>query len=167
MKKVSLVLVIGLGLVLMAGSVFAATTTAALTIGATVSSTAKLTLGVASIAFPNADPDTTPSIASTQNPVSVTASAKTTTSGAVTLTVVTGGDLTDAGTDTIAASNVTWGITGAGFVGGTMNKTTAQSAGSWTGSGSRPGTFSYNLANSWSYPTGSYAATATYTLTAP
>ena len=107
MKKVSLVSLIGLGLVLIAGSVFAASTTAPLTINATISSTAKLTLGTASIAFPNSDPDTTPSIGATQNPVSVTASAKTTTSGAVGLTVVTGGDLADAGTDTIAIGNVT------------------------------------------------------------
>ncbi|HUL31799.1 MAG TPA: hypothetical protein VLZ03_15225 [Thermodesulfobacteriota bacterium] len=167
MKKLTLVGIAVLGLFLVTGSVFAATTTAPLTISATVSSTAKLTLGVASIAFPNADPDITPSIAATQNPVSVTANAKTTTNGAVTLTVVTGGDLTDAGTDVIAIGNVTWTVTGTGFVAGTMNKTAAQSAGGWTGSGSRAGTFSYNLANSWSYPTGSYTATATYTLSCP
>jgi len=167
MKRLSLVGIFVLGLFLVNGSVFAASTTAPLTINATVSSTAKLTLGQSSIAFPNSDPDTTPSIAATQNPVSVTASAKTTTSGAVALTVVTGGDLADAGTDTIAIGNVTWTVTGAGYVAGTMNKTTAQSAGSWTGSGSRAGTFSYNLANSWGYATGSYAATATYTLSCP
>jgi hypothetical protein len=166
MKKLSLVLVIGLGLVLMAGNVFAASATQGLTINATVANTAKLTLGVATIAFPDADPDTTPSIAATQNPVTVTAKAKTTNAGAVTLTVVTGGDLTS-GSDTILIGNVTWTVTGAGFVAGTMNKTTAQSAGSWTGSGSRAGTFSYNLANSWAYATGAYTATATYTLTAP
>ena len=50
---------------------------------------------------------------------------------------------------------------------GTMNKTTAQSAGSWTGSGNNAGTFTYALVNSWSYATGTYAATATYTLSAP
>jgi len=167
MKKASLALaVVGLGLVLMAGGVFAATTTSPLTISATVSSTAKLTLGAASIAFPNSDPDTTPSIAATQNPVSVTASAKTTTNGAVALTVVTGTDLTS-GSDTVAIGNVTWTVTGAGYVAGTMSKSAGVSAGGWTGSGSRAGTFSYNLANSWSYPTGSYSATATYTLSCP
>ncbi|MGD0915385.1 MAG: hypothetical protein ABSB22_02900 [Thermodesulfobacteriota bacterium] len=150
----------------MTGNVFAASATQPLTINATVANTAKLSLGVATIAFPDADPDTVPSIAATQNPVNVTAKAKTTTNGAVTLTVVTGGDLTS-GSDTILIGNVTWTVTGAGFVAGTMNKTTAQSAGSWTGSGSRAGTFSYDLANSWAYATGSYTATATYTLTAP
>ena len=91
---------------------------------------------------------------------------KTGSASTATLTVLAAGDLTS-GTDTIAISNVTWTATGAGFVAGTMNKTTAQSAGSWTGSGNRSGTFSYFLANSWSYPTGSYTATTTYTLTAP
>jgi|APFre7841882654_1041346.scaffolds.fasta_scaffold10918_4 hypothetical protein len=167
MKKLSLVLVvIGLGLVLMAGSSFAATATQGLTINATVANTAKLSLGAATIAFPDADPDTTPTIPSVPASVNVTASAKTTTSGAVTLTVKTGGDLTS-GSDTIAIGNVKWTASGAGFVAGTMDKTTGQSAGSWSGSGSRSGTFTYNLTNSWNYPTGSYAATATYTLTSP
>jgi hypothetical protein len=84
----------------------------------------------------------------------------------VTLTCLAEGDLT-AGANTIAISNVTWTATGTGFVAGTMNKTTAQSAGSWTGPGARSGTFSFSLANSWSYDTGSYTAAITYTLTAP
>ncbi len=166
MKKLSLVGIVVLGLFLMTGNVFAATATQGLNINATVANTAKLSLGVASIAFPDADPDITNPIPATQNPVSVTAKAKTTTSGAVALTVVTGGDLIS-GSDPILISNVTWTATGAGFVAGTMNKSTAQSAGSWTGSGNYSGTFGYNLVNSWSYATGSYSATATYTLTAP
>jgi hypothetical protein len=48
-----------------------------------------------------------------------------------------------------------------------MNKATAQTVGSWTGSGNRSGTQSYALANSWNYATGAYTAMATYTLTAP
>ena len=151
----------------MTGSVFAATATQGLTISATVANTAKLSLGVAAIAYPDADPDVLNPIPATQNPVSVTAKAKTTTSGAVTLTVVTGGDLISGASDTILIGNVTWTASGAPFVAGTMNRTIAQSAGSWTGSGGYTGSFSYNLANSWSYATGSYSATATYTLTAP
>ena len=150
----------------LAGPAHAVTDTKTLTVNATVSATASLTLGVAAINFAAANPGTTPSIAATENPVSVTANAQTSATGAVTLTCLAGGDLT-AGSDTIAISNVTWTATGTGFVAGTMNKTTAQSAGSWTGSASHSGTFSYSLANSWSYASGSYTATITYTLTAP
>ncbi len=168
MKKVILVLVVvGLGLVLMVGGAFAASDGKNLTINAAVNATAKLTLGAAAISFPDTpDVDTNPTIASSPASVSVDAKAKTSTNGNVTLTVVTGGDLTS-GSDTIAIGNVTWAAAGNGFVAGTMNKTTGQSAGSWTGSGNRSGTFSYSLANSWSYATGTYSATATYTLTAP
>ena len=151
---------------LLAGAAWAATATAPLTINATVSATAKLTLGTAVINFTDADPDTTASIPATENPVNVTAKVKTGSASTATLTVLAAGDLTSGG-DTIAISNVSWTATGTGFTAGTMSKATAQSAGSWTGSGNRTGTFSYVLANSWSYATGSYTANATYTLTAP
>jgi hypothetical protein len=162
---------VGLGTVVLlalglAGSAHAATSTQNLTVNATVSATASLTLGSASINFASANPGTTPSIAANENPVTVTADAQTSSAGAVTLTCLAGGDLT-AGANTIGISNVTWTATGTGFVAGTMNKTTAQSAGSWTGSGAHAGTFNYSLANSWTYATGSYTATITYTLTAP
>ena len=84
----------------------------------------------------------------------------------MTLTCLAGGDLTS-GSDTIPISDVTWTAEGSGFVAGTMNKTTAQPVGSWTGSGHRTGTLSFLLANDWNHATGSYTATATYTLTSP
>lgn len=143
----------------------AATDQQTLTINATVSAKAKLTLGVAAVNFADADPDSVPSISAGENPVSVTVKAQTGGSSAVTLSVQANGDL-DSGTDTIDITNVTWTATGAGFVAGTMD-TSAQSAGSWTGPGQRSGTFSYFLANSWDYPAGSYSQTVVYTLTAP
>ena len=143
----------------------AATDQQNLTINATVSAKAKLTLGVAAINFADADPDSVPSIAATENPVSVTVKAQTGGGSSITLTVQANGDL-DSGTDTIDISNVTWTATGAGFVAGTMD-TTAQAAGSWTGPGRYDGTFSYQLANSWDYAAGSYSQTVVYTLTAP
>ena len=91
---------------------------------------------------------------------------KTGSASTATLTVLAAGDLTSGG-DTIAISNVYLDGNRDWLFAGTMNKTTAQTAGSWTGSGNRTGTFSYVLANSWSYATGTYTATATYTLTAP
>jgi hypothetical protein len=144
----------------------AASTTSNVTMSATVSATAKLSVSSATLTFPNADPDTTASIPATEGAVTITAKAKTSTGATVALTLLAGADLTS-GTDTIAISNMTWAVSGAGFVAGTMNKTTAQPVASWTNSGNRTGTQSFALANSWAYPTGSFSATATYTLTAP
>jgi hypothetical protein len=61
-----------------------------------------------------------------------------------------------------------WTGTGAGFAAGPTTMTNVnQSAASWTGSGNHSGTQSFALDNSWSYATGSYTATITYTLTSP
>jgi hypothetical protein len=165
MKKLSLVLAIGLSLVLMAGGAFAASDTKSLTVNAAVNARATLSLGQTAINFIDADPGTTPSIGATENAVSVTANARTGAGSTATLTHQAADDL-KSGSDLILIGNVTWTASGAGFQGGTMNKT-PQSAGSWTGPGSHSGTFSYFLANSWSYATGSYAVSSTYTLTAP
>ena len=166
MKKMSLVLVIGLGLLLMAGGAFAASDSKPLTVNATVSARASLSFGQNAINFPDADPDVTASIPATENAVTVTAKIRTGASSTATLTPLAGGDLTS-GTDTITIGNVTWTASGTGFQAGTMNSGTAQTAGIWTGSGNRSGSFSYFLANSWSYATGNYSASSTYTLTAP
>jgi hypothetical protein len=163
MKRQILVVVMTLCLVLMARGAFAATDTKVLTINATVSARATLTLGVATINFPDADPDAGGGvIPATENPVSVTAKIRTSAAGNVTLTCIAGGDL-----GPIPISNVTWTAAGNGFVGGTMSSTVGQSAGSWTGSGNRSSSFSYSLANSWDYAVGSYSQSVTYTLTAP
>lgn len=140
------------------------TQTASLNVTAQVSATAKLTLDTAAISFANADPDTVPSIAAAA--ITVDAKAKTTGNGAVTLQVQADGPLTS-GSDTIAASSLTWTATGAGFVAGTMSSASGQSLGSWTGPGNRSGTQTYSFANSWAYATGNYSMTVTYTLTAP
>jgi len=163
MKKVLITLV---AVLICAGTVaFAATDTKTVTVSATVTATAKLTLGSATLTFPDADPDTTPSISATEGPIAITAKGKTSAAGNITLVVKAGGPLTS-GTDTIALANLTWTAGGAGYVGGTMN-IADQAVGSWTGSGTYAGTQTYALANSWSYVTGNYGATLTYTLTAP
>jgi len=140
--------------------------TAMVTVAAPLASSAQLTISPNVINFPDANPDTVPTIAATQNPVSVTANAQTGGGRTVTLGVLAQGDLVSGG-NTIAINNVTWTATGSGFRNGTMNKTTSQLAGQWTGPGSRTGTFSYSLKNSWSYATGSYTQTVIYTLIAP
>jgi hypothetical protein len=143
-----------------------ATSTATVTVNVTVSATAKLSLGASTIHFIDADPDVTGSIQQTEPAITISAKAKTSTGGNVTLTVLSGSDLIS-GTDAIAIGNITWTVTGAGLAAGTMNKTTAQSLGAWTNSGTWAGTQTYKLTNNWAYATGNYTATLTYTLTAP
>lgn len=153
------------GFLLMSAPAFAqSTATGAINVTVNVSARAKLTLGAASVSFADADPDVTPTL--TSSAISVDVKSRTSANGAVSLTVAAGGDLTNAATDTIAISNLTWTATGTNFVGGTSN-TTAQTLGSWTGSGNRAGSHTYSLPNSWAYATGAYTATLTYTLTAP
>ncbi len=172
MKKLSLFGISVLGLLLMTGSAFAASDSKGLTATATVSSTAKLDLGGATtLTFPNADPDTSSTIAATEGAINVTAKAKTGSASSVTLEIrssgASAGDFVS-GSDSIAISNLKWTGTGLGFVAGPTTMTnTNQTAASWTGSGSRSGTQSFALDNSWSYATGSYTATITYTLTSP
>jgi hypothetical protein len=141
-----------------------AVTTAPLTVNATVSAKAKLTLGAVSVSFADADPDVTPLLSATA--VTVDVKARTTAAGNVTLTVLADGDLTNATSDTIGIANLTWTATGTSFAAGTM-ATTAVSVGSWTGGGTQAGTQTYKLVNSWNYKTGAYTAAITYTLTAP
>lgn len=141
------------------------TATANLTVTANVNAKAKLTLGTGAINFADADPDTTTSY--TSAPFSVDVKARTTSAGNVLLTVKASGDLASGG-DAIAINTLTWAATGTGFTTtGANNKTTAQTLGSWTGSGNPSGTQTLSLPNLWSYNTGVYTVTLNYTLTAP
>jgi hypothetical protein len=142
------------------------TRTDTLSVSATVTARAKLTLSSASMAFPDADPDTVPLVPATGGALTITAKGRTMLGTTVTLVVLASSDL-QSGLDTIAANQLAWTATGAGFVGGTMNRTTAQTVGSWVSSGQWIGTQSYALTNSWNYSTGTYTTTLTYTLTAP
>jgi hypothetical protein len=165
MRLKTIILTLLAFVLLAGGAAWAASDTEDLTINCTVAARAKLALTPTTINFPDADPDDTPSIPA-DNTVSV--SSKIRSSSDSNLTVLANGDLT-AGTNTIGINNVTWTASGSGYVGGTMNKTTSQSVGSWAGpsSGNKVGTLTFSLANSWGYAPGSYTATATYTLTAP
>jgi hypothetical protein len=140
--------------------------TQTVTLSTNIAARAKLQFGLLAMSFPDADPDSTPSIPANVNPLSVTSSARTGSSQTDSLTCLASGDLIS-GINTIAISNMTWTATGTGYVAGTMNRTAAQTAGSWTGPGQRTGTFSYFLANSWSYTIGNYSTSINYTLTAP
>jgi hypothetical protein len=155
---------------LMAGAVaFAASDTKNLTINATVSSTAKLTLTGGPVNFPDADPDVTSTITSA-NVVTIDAKAKTGSASAITLTCKANTDLTSGG-NTIGIDQISWDgadTIGTGFAAsGTMSNAADIAVGGWTGSGARQGTQTYKLVNSWTYATGSYSAVVVYTLTVP
>jgi hypothetical protein len=162
-KPLLFTLLLVAGLVVAATPVAAQPQTANLTVTAQVNARAVLTLSSATVAFADADPDTTPSI--TGSPVlTVTAKSRTSAGNAVTLTVQAGGPLTS-GTDTIAVSNVSWTATG-DVSAGTLS-TSAVTIGSWTSSGNRQGNMTFALTNSWAYATGNYSTTVTFTLSAP
>jgi len=145
----------------------AASTTGNVTVSATVAATAKLTLGTTTVTFDDKDPDTFGSIAANEGAVSIVAKGKTTTGSSITLTLQAADDLKSGPSDTIGIGNVTWTASGTGFAAGTMSKSSAVSVGSWANSGNRTGSVTFALANSWSYATGNYSVSATYTLTAP
>jgi hypothetical protein len=145
----------------------AAQATATATVNVTVNVSARAILdlnGTNAVTFADANPDTVPSIAAPA--ISVDVKGRTSGGSNLTLTVVSNQDLTS-GSDTIGIANLTWTATGGGFAAGTMNKTTAQTVGSWGTSGTHSGTVTLALANSWAYNAGAYTATLTYTLTAP
>jgi hypothetical protein len=135
------------------------------TLSVTVNAKAKLTLSSLTPSFSDADPDVSPLL--TAPAITIDVKSRTTASGSVTLTVLAGGDLVNAASDSIDITALTWTVSGTGFAAGTMDKSTAQSLGTWSGGGAVSGTQTYRLANSWSYKTGSYNASITYTLTAP
>ena len=148
-------------------SAYAQTTLTNANINATanVAARARLTL-TGPIAFNDADPDLVPLIDAT-NPLDVQAQARVSPGTIVNLTVQAGGDFVSGG-DSIAINNMTWISSSAGFnATGTMSSGTAQSVASWTGPGTRNGSQTYRLANSWNYPPGTYSVTLTYTLATP
>lgn len=136
------------------------------TLSVNLAARAKLEFGSLALSFPDANPDSVPSVPADTNPLSVTSSTRTGSSLTTTLTCLASDDLTS-GSNTIGIGNLSWTATGSGYAAGTMSKATGQAAGSWAASGKRTGTFSYFLANSWLYVTGVYSTTITYTLTGP
>lgn len=133
---------------------------------ATVNALAKLTLSSTTLVFPDADPDTVPSIPANGAGITITAKARTTIGSTVLLQVVATDDLRS-GLDVIPASQLRWTSSGAGFVAGTISRSAAQTVGSWVSSGMWTGTQNYTMVNAWTYATGTYTTTLTYTLTAP
>lgn len=152
-------------LLLATGVVPVAAQTDTANLNASINGLARLSLSTFTITFPDADPDTVPNVPASQGPITITAKARTSVNGGVTLTVLANDDLRS-GLKTIPASAVTWTATGSGFSSGTLSAATAQTVAGWTGSGVRTGTQSFFFRNLWSHPTGTYTLTMTFTLSA-
>src|SRR6476661_7028820 len=71
-----------------AGHVPAAGQTQNATLNASINGLARLSLSSAALTFPDADPDTVPSIQAAQGPITLSAKARTSPNGTVTLTVL-------------------------------------------------------------------------------
>lgn len=140
--------------------------TVSATLSANITTIATLTISSVTLSFPDADPDAVPLVPAAQGPITLTARARASRNATVTLTVLASDDLRS-GVSTIPAGALTWTATGPGFIGGTVSRTAPQLVASWVGSGSRSGLQDYRFRNLWTYPSGTYSATLTYTLSAP
>jgi hypothetical protein len=136
-------------------------------VSANLTAKAKLDVTGGPVSFPDQDPDAASTLIATAA-VNVTVKARTSATGAVSLTVQSDGDLMS-GTDAIPVANLTWTAGGDLSATGTMTKSPAAAAtlGSWSGPGQKSGAQVYRLLNSWDYVTGNYSAVITYTLTTP
>jgi len=164
-------IITAVGMLAMSTSVYAQaqTATGTVNVNANVNAKAKLTINGganASITFADADPDVLATLPSA--PLNIAVKARTSGTGAVTLTVRASQDLTSATSDTIAITALKWTSTGTNFAVSGISSTGADvSVFSATGSGNHSGVQNYTLDNSWAYATGTYTTTLTYTLTAP
>lgn len=143
----------------------AAAQTDTATLNAPINTVARLTFSSNVVAFPDADPDTVPLVPAAGGPIVITAKARATAGGLVTLTVQAGDDLRS-GISTIPVSEITWTATGPGFLPGTASRTTPQTVAAWAGSGVRSGTQTFLFRNLWTHPSGTYTVTLLYTLSA-
>jgi hypothetical protein len=127
---------------------------------------ARVTFSATSVTFPDADPTTTPLVASVPADLNISVRARVQRNSQVTLTVQSTDDLRS-GVTVLPASLVTWTVTGSGYTGGTLSRGAPQPVGRWTGSGVRDGTQNYRFENRWTHPAGTYSVTLVYTLASP
>ena len=144
----------------------AAAQQATATLNVALPPTARLSISSSTITFPDANPDLVPVVSSSPPSVTITAKARASFGATVTLTVEATDDLRS-GLDTIPVSTITWTAAGAGFVGGTLSRSSPQLLGTWGNSGLQTGQQSFQFANRWTYAPGIYTVTLVYTLTSP
>lgn len=134
--------------------------------GLAQATTARLSFNVLTVSFPAADPDLTPAIGATENPVQVKVVVKGEQPSIMSqLTVQAAGDL-QSGPDRIPVDRITWTAQGQGFVSGTLSSSQPQLVGQWTGKVDSTGQLRFWLQNSWSYAAGVYSQSLVYTLVA-
>jgi hypothetical protein len=126
----------------------------------------QLTLNRTAINFPDADPDTTPSVPASENPMTIGVKVTGNPGGTWRLLVLASGDLVS-GSNTIAVSNVSWTAQPLPFIDGKLDKATPQVVASGTGNASMDGTVRFYFKNGWNYFPGNYSQVIIYTLTAP
>ncbi len=151
---------------LQADGLLAATANQTLDLSAQVNARAKIVMNVNAIKFVDLIGGNLNIIPASENPVAITANARTGSNSPVTLTFLASGDL-QSPNQTIPISKVTWTATGTGYRNGTMSRTAAQTVGTWTGSGSYAGALSFTLDLTGNDKTGDYTSSGTFTLSGP
>ncbi len=147
-----------------AAATASAQNTANVTVTANIGAFAKLTLDQTTLTFANADPDA--GAMPGDHSINITAKVRTTAGATSTLTVVADHDLQAAGNPDIPIGNISWTVTGTGFLGGSL-ATTAVNVFTHAGShDTASGVQTFSMVNSWTYGVGSYTAHLTYTLSA-
>jgi len=132
----------------------------------TFAQTVDLTIVDTTLSFADADPDLQPSIVGTRNPIRIRVRVRNNAGNNWRLTVLAAGDLSTS----IPISNISWTVSPQPpFVNGTMSRLVAQTAAQGVGNVNPAirGDFTFRLSNLWSYNTGNFSQTATFTLTAP
>jgi hypothetical protein len=153
--------------VMFSGTAYAQENVKTLTVNATVAAKARLTLGAATITFPDTDPDVQGTL--TAAPLTIDAKFRVAKDTQMALTVVASGDLAAPGGATIPIGNLKWtsGSTGFSAAGTVTAAPTSATVGTWTNSGDKSGSQTYTLVNDWAYAVGDYSVTLTYTLATP
>jgi hypothetical protein len=140
--------------------------TASATLSVNLGSHARVAFATTTLMFPDADPDLVPVVTAVPQNIEITAKARTPRNAQVSLTLQAADDLRS-GVNTLPASLIKWAATGTGFVPGTLNRATAQTVATWTGSGVRSGTQNFAFENKWTHPPGTYSVTLIYTMSTP
>ena len=140
--------------------------TASATLSVNLGSHARVAFPTTTLMFPDADPDLVPVVTAVPQNIEITAKARTPRNAQVSLTLQAADDLRS-GVNTLPASLIKWAATGTGFVPGTLNRATAQTVATWTGSGVRSGTQNFAFENKWTHPPGTYSVTLIYTMSTP
>lgn len=169
-REIVVLAIVVFGMCLMgAGQAEAASDTANVTLSATISSSATLTLSNTTVTFNQGELPPNAMQAAENGTATVNATFRTASTAPATLKVKATGDLVDTNLDTILITALKSSATGDSFfLSGPI--TWSKSAGVTVGSGqsgSYNGAFTWTLDNSWSYATGTYTSSATYTLSAP